>query len=847
MTWQQLSLFDNHEEEEKRVFPGSESDVLQIVISALAAEVISLAPSELASLANDSDAVAIARSLGNLHLVRQLKVAQGNDETRTGNPLRLKENIVYYREQAIGTLEMLFKSPLPGELQARLAIDSASDRFMEYLQKHHKIAILAESDFHFWVFIPGKTQGLDITKLWQIFLTDVAFSAYGDTQNQLPGLVQTFIQVLNSITLSGRGFSTLELPILTQEQATVLAAWYRAVIRDVEKRQKERQKQIDGLKKQIKDREGKGEDSKSSQNELDKKEAMQNKEAKKYCEYFQKGFGKLLEGQQAAFQELDAVQSQLAQAGLSKAQQRKLLKQQEKLTAKIAFSREWVREKSSLFQRSQGNPFDFFRLDREQNYGKFKKIEELAKAFSKTATDQINSTRGDIFTQCVVEMYRLLEIKPEEMDSLPTPLLSEKPAMRAVRSPGDDSKEFCYSCGVEIDPKTARWQVLRFMFERPSQRRQSASSEGRPHICASCAVLAFASPLKVTDESIILQLKTPETEKRKDFAARQQKLKDYMRMLTNKQLHLSAGRYLVLASDRTAKGEVAAQKLGQVQYALAKVASIFPREVLTDLEFSLITQGSQPIRLASRHLIFIKGLMEAYSQSIVVSDKEINMQLGDAVRYVERDLPVMAEYKLAKFASLEQRREMEKTRETYANKIQQDVQGFSMSANNQLLKRATLYKDVAALTGLTYAFVQSLERTARNSMKPEDVEREVGKIIEQVDDAVAFCYYATLGDENKTRVRARLYRNSDNYFIYEQTSRLLEELGISNREQTDESQQQTWLMLCADDVMKAYTHFAENCYTQEKEWKELTYQLKLYLYTRFPELVRKLKSTTEKK
>jgi len=36
---------------------------------------------------------------------------------------------------------------------------------------------------------------------------------------------------------------------------------------------------------------------------------------------------------------------------------------------------------------------------------------------------------------------------------------------------------------------------------------------------------------------------------------------------------------------------------------------------------------------------------------------------------------------------------------------------------------------VAALTGLTYAFAQSLESTAKKGMKQEDAEREVSKLV----------------------------------------------------------------------------------------------------------------------
>ncbi|MCT7966691.1 hypothetical protein NG799_10145 [Laspinema sp. D1] len=854
MFGKQLSLFEDWqssspEEATWDVYETGSFDVIKIILSGLAAEVIAFDKTEWATLAQAPEAVPIARSLGNSQLVRRLNLAQIHPESPTEFKLKFKQELVFYQKQKIGIVQILFKSALPGELQAKLAIGSAIDRFLDYLQAVHKIVCLDESDYHVRVFIPGKYPKLNFTQLWEKFLREVAFSAYGNPQHQLPGLVQTFIQMLNTITLSGRGFSTLDLPILAQEQATVLAALYRAVVRDVQERQQKRQNEIERLQRELNQGELKDKERDSKQKDLQKKQEMQEKEAKKYCDLFQKGFGKIIEEHQAVFEELDAVDRELAKPGLGKPEQRKLLKQQEKLGNKIVFSRESVGQKARLLARSQGNPFELVRLDRQEHPGKFQKIEQVAQSFNKTATDQINSTVGAIFSQCVLEMYRLLELKSDQLDPLPPPLLSEKPAIWGVRSPGDDSKEFCYSCGIELDPKTARWQVLRFMFERPSQRRQSASTEGRPHICASCAALAFASPLKVTNESLILQLEPATHENPKNFAAKKQKIKEYLRMLTNKQLHLSAGRYVVLASDRTSNGDIASEKLGQVQYALAKVASIFPREVLADFEFSLIIQGSQPIRLTRRHLTFIKGLMEGYSQSIIESGKEINMKLGEAIRYVEKDLPAMAEYTLAKLANLEKRRELEQTRESYANLIQQDVQGFSMCANNQLSKRATLYKDVAALTGLTLAFVQSLERTAKQSMKLEDAEREVSKIIEKIDDAVAFCYYATLGDEKKTSVQARLYRNPDNYFIYEQVQRLLAELGIKNREHTDETDkqnQQTWLLLYADDVMRAYAHFAENGYTQDKEWKELTYQLKLSLYTRFPELVRKLKSKTEK-
>jgi hypothetical protein len=815
---------------------------IKVCLSGLAAEVIVDENKQelISSLADKPETVAIAKTFGKSKLIRELKLAKPEETNNTFMEVSFKGDQVLYNNKVIGKIQVLFKSSLPGELQARLATESAIERFLEYLQKLHQIVVLDESDRHVRVFLPGEQVKADFRKLWQQFLTEVAFSAYGDTKYQLPGLVQTFIVMLNSITLSGRGFSTLDVPILTQEQSNVVAAWYLAVVQDVEKRQNLRQKQIDKLREEIVESDLSDKDLNSKEKDLKTKEEMQEKEAKKYKEYFQKGFGKFIEEQNSLYQKIESVQQELLATGLTKAQQRKLQKQQEKLTNEVVFTQESVRQKLDLMSQSEGNPFEFIQRDRQQNPDKFKTISAIANNFSKTATEQINSTRGDIFSQCIFEMYRLLENKSS--DSFPEPLLTEKPTLPERRSPGDDSKEFCYSCGVALDPKTARWQVLRFMFERPSQRRQSASSEGRPHICASCSALAFASPLKVTEESIVLQLEPAKVNQNQDLEARKLKVKDYIRMLTNKEMHLSAGRYIVLASDKTSSGELASQKLGQLQYAYAKVASIFPVEVLTDFDFSLIAQSSQPINLKSRHLIFIKGLMEGYGQSIIVSGKEINMTLGDAVRYVEQDLPYLADYTIVKKSEISNRLQLEQIREAYLQRIKQDTQGVCMGLD-QTGKRAKLYQDVAALTGLTYAFAQSLEITAKKAMKPEDVEREVSKLIEKVDDPVAFCYYATLGDEKKTSVQARLYQNPENYFIYKQTQELLKTLNISEREEKDKDGK-IWLTLYADDVMRAYAHFADpntkNSYAQEKDWKNLTYNLKLSLYTRFPELVRKL-------
>lgn len=779
---------------------------LRILVSVLAAKTLaSEAGSTLKkNLMNSPDvavaALAIAQTFDQPELTRSLNLARLDKADNISLKLDFQSTQVSYQGQVVGHTKILFKSPLPGELQARLAIESTIDRFLEYLQKVHQVVVLDESDRHVQLFIPKRSDQspLNFEQAWKHFLEKVVFSIYGLQKHQLPGLAQTFISMLRSIKLSDRGFSTLEVPILSREQANVLAAWYFAVWRETKKRQDDRQKKILALTAELENPDLLDKERKTKIKQVQDEKAVQLKEASKYKENFQKLAGKLFEEHSKAYQQLNFIDSQLRNESLPKSEVKKLQKQQNKLREGLTFAAESIQNKLDLINASDGDPIQFIELDMNKNFDKFKDIVAIAKTFDKTTTDQIAGVKGAIFAKCILEIYRLLEMTDDQFNPLPAPLLTEQVVFQA-RSQGDDSKEFCYSCGVLLDPKTAKWQVRRLIFESPEQRRQSASCEGRPHICASCAALALASPLKLSGESIILKLE-PTVDKDKGKL----RLKDYLRMLTSKELHLSAGKYIVLASDKTRKGDSATQKLGQVQYALAKVASIFPLEVLSDFQFSLMVQSSKPIRLENRHLIFIKGLMENYGQSIILDGKDINSTLGNAIRYIQQDLPSLADYTITKIANTANNLALEKTRLLYWQTIQADLnlQGDHMDSDTHLAKRARLYRDVAALTGLTLAFATALESTARKAMGNDDAEREVSKLIEKVDDAVAFCYYATLGDKTKTSVQARLWRNADNEFIYTQTKALLSDMGISDREEQGEDGS-AWLTLYADDVLRA--------------------------------------------
>ena len=423
MTGKQLSLFDDWqlpppEIPKANTMKEMKNHNISILLSALAANIISEQDrlKLIATLKKEyPDSVAIAETFGNPKFTRDFNLAKL--EKTLSLKVESSDNRIFYEGKIIGTTKILYKSPLPGELQARMATESAIERFLEYLQKLHKIIVLDESDSHVFVFIPGAESLPGFNKLWEKFLTDIAFSDYGNTKHNLPGLVQTFIAMLNSVTLAGRGFSTLDVPILTREQSNVLAAWYLAVVREVEKRQTKRQEQIENLEKEIgnlekdlannnlndKERKSQENDLKQKKGILKQKNEMQLKEAKKYNEYFQKSFGKKLEEQNTVWQEIENIEIKLAESNLRKTEQNKLYRELEKLKGKILLSRESVRQKIHLFEKAKSNPFELVKLDKKENPDKFKKIDGIAKNFTKTKLIQlVGISFLNVYWKCIV-------------------------------------------------------------------------------------------------------------------------------------------------------------------------------------------------------------------------------------------------------------------------------------------------------------------------------------------------------------------------------------------------------------------------------------------------------------
>ena len=444
---------------------------------------------------------------------------------------------------------------------------------------------------------------------------------------------------------------------------------------------------------------------------------------------------------------------------------------------------------------------------------------------------------------------KIVEILSEQVRPLACPLASiDEIAQDSVRhDAGDTAKNRCYSCGRHLSPKNetrrfkGKLEANRFVFSDPSQRLQSGSGQAQPSICLDCLSVAFGCPIKLAGGTIIVRLSSPE--KKNELVSPEK----YLRMLTLGELNLIAGRYLLIRCNDFVGSTPVSEKIGQVQYALWRVAQILPTPVLEKMQFTLFA-GESEIPLPSRHLVWLSYLNDSFKPRLIVNRKD-NIPLCQAIRLIQKDEVISAIYKLvtAEFPqvtpihnqSYSEKRSLEELRKKHCDLLEDER---SSQGDKLMATRAELYRDVAALTGLTYAYCDYVRGELVKNKKPMDtVQIEVKKLIEEVANPSGFNYRAARGlsDREYLGTNATMFRNDDNYFCYSQAKRLLKDtlkLEISDRVGLSEKGQES-LKIYYDDILNAYVELSEKY--NKAEWRKLSSQLKLNLYAKFPFLLKK--------
>lgn len=648
---------------------------------------------------------------------------------------------VYWREQVIGEVRLFHKTVFPQEVQARIAYEVFLDRFLQYAQRRHKVALLRQGDGDLTLFIPLGVD-FDLEPAWSDF---VEHSFTGDD------LRAGFVRLVSNVSLANRGISTLNVPIVNSQQAKVLAAFYRANLARVERGEDRRRRKIAELEREV---------------------AEGTKDRKK------------------AKKEIANLEKELATWEERYAQAHRLLRDLRQQHP------DWLRE-----------------------------IESISRHYMTGEAPRQLALRGDITAKAAREMKRLAEI--EDFYEL-HPLLSEEEIPFSIRKGGDNVRGICYACGRAL--RGERYDARKFIFESPSQRPQSAGSEKRPRVCGTCALVSLASPLKTGSDRLIVRLRHT------DIVGSSCLLEDQLRMLMMGELNIVAGRYaLVQVTEQVSRRrgeEPLPNVIGQKQYALYKIATLFPPEVFNFYKIEAVI-GSSVVPLPGRLLAILGGLFNVFGLDSRIwwsgQKGDLVNPVGRAIRYVQKEEVIAAVYTLIRGGLLRNNRFYA----AQSSQLESLYEEYWRWLMNEGRKEAQRLRDVAAMTGLLYAFCAYTRSQVQKA--GGNVRIEVRKLIDRATEPFGFIYTAA---GNTKSERATLFRNADIYFCFDRARELLEEMGVdlAEREATNEQNTST-LTLYFDDVTNAYTHLFENRYPTPKEQRDLTNVLRMSLYSRFPELM----------
>lgn len=462
----------------------------------------------------------------------------------------------------------------------------------------------------------------------------------------------------------------------------------------------------------------------------------------------------------------------------------------------------------------------------------------LSLRFNRTGSTQFSYGTVKLRSQKGKIEDKIIGILSEHIRLLKCPLASiDEIEQDSVHTAGDTAKNRCYSCGRHLPPRIetrgfeGKLETNRFVFSDPSQRLQSGTGQAQPSICFDCLAVAFGCPIKFAEGSIIVCLSYLDEE---DKLVSTEK---YLQMLTLGELNLIAGRYLLIKCNDFVGSAPVSEKIGQVQYTLWRVAQTLPSNALERTQFTLFA-GESEIPLPTRHLVWLSYLNESFKPRIIVNSKD-NIPLGQAIRLIQKDEVISAIYKLvtAEYpevaplydSSYSEKRSLEELRKKHCDLLEQSSKGDKL-----MTKQSEFYRDVAALTGLTYAYCDYLRGELRKKESPDTVQREVKKLIEKVVNPSFFNYEAS---DVLPGTRATMYCNDDNYFCYAEAKRLLEDtlkLDISDRKgHTDKGQES--LTIFFDDILNAYAAISQK-YCKKAQQRKLSYQLKLNLHAKFASL-----------
>lgn len=404
----------------------------------------------------------------------------------------------------------------------------------------------------------------------------------------------------------------------------------------------------------------------------------------------------------------------------------------------------------------------------------------------------------------------------------------------------------CGGCG-EVIPRKSGFDRLAVFLKDADERPQSGRhKDDRNRYCPRCVATVFLCPVKLAPETLTVRFRSPGDEWTPEAV-----LESLLRKHVAQTLHVLAGGFISLHASETLGKGMLVKTLGARHYTLWKTGTLFAPDLFSQGFHVEVHPGEESFSLPSWSLWMVSAL--AKLEPILSpakyprgpAERDFWRVTGRALRYLLSGKVFHGFYAL-----LSGEHPIIKTRFWSGWKFEA-LQDFWRELEQLWSKETHMplpdYPKIVGFAGLLLPFAERVNNALKN---PNDRKRAVGKLLEEADRPIQYAYTAARESGAPTFI---FCKRPGNHFFYDKALELLEWAGeeleplkaeakrvaeeVSAFEWTKKFEEKVFL---GPDQISRVTAALVNegetpPYRNEADWRAFAYQVKLALWSMFPQ------------
>ncbi len=396
----------------------------------------------------------------------------------------------------------------------------------------------------------------------------------------------------------------------------------------------------------------------------------------------------------------------------------------------------------------------------------------------------------------------------------------------------------CAGCSEIIFKKDGLKRLAIFLKDSDERPQSGRQKDDLNTFCKRCIATVFLCPVKLAPETLTIRFakyKSGEFSTIETFVEKE--LKKYVAQT----LHVHAGNYISLHLNESIDRKPLSQIWGAYHYALWKMAVTFPPELFAQNFNVEVYPGEEKFFLHQWSLWFVSSLAAWDNVFNYRCYKNFNTSFSQFLRLVSRKKIFQAFYVLISGGVLQPYIHTWKI-----NQLQDIWSEFEIILSKEKHMPIPDYPKIAGFAGLLLPLAERVQ----SGKKPEnEKKRAIGKLLEEADRPIQYAYTASRESGAPDFIFCKKPRNR---YFFEKAVELLKWAGedVKNLKKegeriVNENEGFSWardyeqkIFISPDQIARVTSALVsenEKPYQNEADWRAFAYQVKLALWSMFPQ------------